>query len=67
MDLGDNLHILVAQRLAEELIALSDEYKDIIKPISEHEIKHGETTKLYSVYSKNFGNPNMPEKIQSRI
>ncbi len=64
MDLGDNLHILIAERLAEELIALSDEYKEIIKPISEHEIKHGETIKLYSAYSANFGNSSIPKRIQ---
>ena len=67
MDLGDNLHILIADKLAEELIALKDEYRDIITQIAEYEIKHGQIIKLYSVYSKEFGNPNLPEKVMSYI
>lgn len=67
MDLGDNLHILITDRLAEELISLSDEYRNTIKPLSEYQIKHGQVIKIYSAYSTNFGNANMPEKIQSYI
>jgi hypothetical protein len=67
MDLGDNLHILIADRLAEELIALSDENREIIKQIGEYEIKHRQIIKLYSVYSKEFGNPNIPEKVVAYI
>jgi class 3 adenylate cyclase len=65
MDLGDNLHILITDRLAEELISLSDEYGNIIKLVSEYEIKHGQIIKLYSAYSTDFGNARIPEKIQS--
>lgn len=65
MDLGDNLHILITDRLAEELISLSDEYRRMINPVSEYEIKHGQIIKVYSAYSVDFGNPNVPEKIQS--
>lgn len=67
MDIGDNLHILIADRMAEELISLSDEYKKIIKPISDYAIKHGQVIKIYSAYSANFGNPNMPEKISGLL
>lgn len=67
MDLGDNLHILIADRLAEELIALKDEYEDVITQIAEYEIKHGQIIKLYSAYSKEFGNPKMPEKVMAYI
>ena len=63
MDIGDNLHILIADRLAEELISLRDEYRTVIKPISDYVIKHGQTIKIYSAYSKDFGNPNLPEKV----
>lgn len=65
MDLGDNLHILITDKLAEELISLSDEYKNIIRLVSEFEIKHGQIIKLYSAYSTDFGNSSMPEKIQA--
>jgi hypothetical protein len=67
MDLGDNLHILIADRLAEELIALKDEYREIITQIAEYEIKHGQIIKLYSAHSKEFGNPKLPEKVVEHI
>jgi len=67
MDLGDSSHILIADRLAEELIALKDEYREVIKQIAEYEIKHGQTIKLYSAYSKEFGNPKLPEKVMEHI
>jgi hypothetical protein len=67
MDLGDNLHILIADRLAEELIALKDEYREIIIPIAEYETKHGQVIKLYSAYSKEFGNSKLPEKVEDFI
>ncbi|MDE1725464.1 MAG: hypothetical protein KGH76_06175 [Thaumarchaeota archaeon] len=64
MDLGDASHILVVDRMAEELISLNDEYKNIIKLVSEYKIKHGQIIKIYSVHSTEFGNSNIPEKIQ---
>jgi KaiC/GvpD/RAD55 family RecA-like ATPase/class 3 adenylate cyclase len=64
MDAGDSGHILLTSRLAEELTALKDEYRSIIKPISEvYEIKHGQKIGLYSAYSHDFGNPEMPTKV----
>lgn len=67
MDLGDDLHILIADKLAQELISLSDEYGATIKPISDYEIKHGQTIKVYSAHSEDFGNRAVPEKIQAYI
>jgi KaiC/GvpD/RAD55 family RecA-like ATPase/class 3 adenylate cyclase len=64
MDAGDSGHILLSSRLAEELTALKDEYRSIIKPISDvYEIKHGQKIGLYSAYSHDFGNPEMPTKV----
>jgi hypothetical protein len=63
MDIGNDAHILIADKLAEELISLRDEYRAIIKPISDYTIKHGQTIKVYSAYSKDFGNPRLPEKV----
>ena len=65
MDLGDASHILVVDRMAEELISLNDDYKRIIKPISEYKIKHGQIIKVFSAYSTEFGNSSVPEKIRS--
>ncbi|MDQ3726788.1 MAG: hypothetical protein M3307_00955 [Thermoproteota archaeon] len=64
MDAGDNGHILVAEKLAEELILLKDEYRKIINLISnKYRIKHGQEIKLYSAYSNDFGNPQVPAKV----
>jgi class 3 adenylate cyclase len=63
MDIGDNFHILLAERLAEDLITLKYEYRTTIKPLVDYKIKHGQTIKLYSAYSKEFGNPKPPSKL----
>jgi KaiC/GvpD/RAD55 family RecA-like ATPase/class 3 adenylate cyclase len=66
MDIGDNLHVLLSGSMAESLIALKDEYKTMIKPIGEYQIKHGQTIRLYSAYSQEFGNPEQPAKMLSQ-
>lgn len=63
MDIGDNFHILLADRLAEELIGLKDEYRSTIKYVADYQIKHGQRTKLYSAFSREFGNPQQPSKV----
>ena len=66
MDAGDNGHILIAEKLAEELISLKDEYRRVINLISnKYKIKHGQEIKLYSAYSNDFGNPRIPTKVSS--
>ena len=67
MDLGDSMHILLADPLAGQLIALKDEYRTSIRPITNYEIKHGQNITLYSAYSQEFGNPNLPKKVISNI
>jgi hypothetical protein len=62
MDLGDDGHILVSTRMAEDLRELSDDYKGIIKPVHDYSIKHGQALLLYSVYGRGFGNPKPPVK-----
>jgi KaiC/GvpD/RAD55 family RecA-like ATPase len=63
MDLGDSMHILLADPLAGQLIGLKDEYRMHIRPITNYEIKHGQRITLYSAYSQDFGNPNLPSKV----
>jgi KaiC/GvpD/RAD55 family RecA-like ATPase len=66
MDAGDNGHILIAEKLAEELISLKDEYRRVINLISnKYKLKHGQEIKLYSAYSNDFGNPRIPTKVSS--
>ena len=66
MDIGDNLHILVSSNMAESLIALKDEYKTMLKPIGDYQIKHGQTLHIYSAYSQQFGNSEPPAKMVSQ-
>jgi KaiC/GvpD/RAD55 family RecA-like ATPase/class 3 adenylate cyclase len=66
MDAGDNGHILIAEKLAEELISLKDEYRNVVSLISDnYRLKHGQKIKLYSAYSSDFGNPQIPSKVFS--
>jgi hypothetical protein len=62
MDFGDDGHILLSPKLAEDLRELSDEYKMIIKPVHDFTIKHNQTMLLYYAYGKGFGNPKPPTK-----
>jgi hypothetical protein len=62
MDLGEDGHILLSTRMAEDLREISDDYKQIIKPVHDYSIKHGQTLLLYSAYGKGFGNPTPPIK-----
>lgn len=64
MDLGDNGHILLADNIAETLTNLKDDYRAFIKLLStEYPIKHGKLLRLYSAYSQEFGNSDIPTKI----
>jgi len=62
MDFGDEGHILLSPRMAEDLRELSDEYKMIIKPVHDFTIKHNQTILIYSAYGKGFGNTKSPTK-----
>jgi hypothetical protein len=62
MDFGDDGHILLSTRLAEDLRELSDEYRKIIKPVHDFTIKHGQTMLVYSAYGTGFGNSAHPTK-----
>lgn len=66
MDAGDEGHILLAGNIAEDLIALKDEYRSFIRLISDsYEIKHGQKIRLYSAHSADFGNPRLPSRVKS--
>src|SRR6185503_5565984 len=57
MDLGDNLHILLEGNMAKGLMELKDEYRTCIRELRDYRIKHGQTIKIFSAYSDDFGNP----------
>lgn len=60
MDIGNDGHILLSSRIAEDLRELSDEYKKIIKPLHDYSIKHGLNLLIYSAYGTGFGNSIAP-------
>jgi hypothetical protein len=62
MDLANNNQILVSQSMAESLQELSDEYRKILKPLRDYELKHGHAMLVYSAYGEGFGNPDAPTK-----
>jgi class 3 adenylate cyclase len=64
MDIGDNRHILLSGELADQLVALKEEYRDTIKFIGDYPIKHGQTIRVYSAYSHGFGNPEPPRRLR---
>jgi KaiC/GvpD/RAD55 family RecA-like ATPase len=64
MDAGDKDHILIAESLAEMLLSLKDEYRHMIRLVSDkYKIKHGQKIKLYTAYSDDFGNSQIPAKV----
>lgn len=66
MDLGDSGHILLGEKMAEELMSLNEEYRQVIKLVSaNYQIKHGQRIKVYSAHSKDFGNPAAPSRVVS--
>jgi len=62
MDLGDDDHILLSPLTAEALRELSDEYRELIRPVHDYKMKDGNTILVYSVYGDGIGNPEMPKK-----
>ncbi len=62
MDFGDDAHIMMSPSMAEDLRALSDEYRHIIHPVHDVVLKHGTTMLLYSVYGDDFDNKKHPKK-----
>jgi hypothetical protein len=60
MDIGEDGHILMSARTAEDLIQLSYEYKKIIKPLHDYTTKHGQSLLVYSIQGSGFGNPHPP-------
>ena len=67
MDVGDEGHILLSSRVAEDLRQLSHEYSRIIHPLDKYNMKHDVQVMIYSAYDKRFGNPALPAKIKSKV
>ncbi|MEM2140969.1 hypothetical protein [Nitrososphaera sp.] len=67
MDLAREMNILASARFANDVKMLKPEYKNILRPIGDYQIKHGEKLLIYNVYGDGFGNkkPPSPDKRQT--
>src|SRR5438309_3409103 len=63
MDCGDAGHILVSQRIAEDLAQYSH-WRDNLHDLGEFEVKHGVKIQLTSLCTDQAGNPALPTKLQ---
>src|SRR5882724_8684045 len=62
MDCGDAGHILVSQRVADDL-AQDSLWQPLLHEIGEIEVKHGVKVGIVNVYTGEFGNPELPGKV----
>ena len=63
MDCGDAGHILVSQRIAEDLAQYSH-WRDNLRELGECEVKHGVKIRVTNLCTQNAGNPATPTKLQ---
>jgi len=62
MDLGGPMQVFASARIANDIRKLSPEYKEIMHPIGDYAIKHGEQLLIYNIYGEGFGNKNFPRR-----
>src|SRR6478672_8381959 len=63
MDCGDAGHILLSQRVAEDL-AQYGEWQSQLHDLGEVEVKHGVRVHIFNLYNKELGNREVPEKLR---
>ncbi|PYK62339.1 MAG: hypothetical protein DME43_00305 [Verrucomicrobia bacterium] len=63
MDCGDAGHILLSQRVAEDL-AQYGEWQSQLHDLGEVEVKHGARVHVFNLYNKELGNPEVPAKLR---
>src|SRR6476469_7963569 len=63
MDCGDAGHILLSQRVAEDL-AQYGQWQTQLHDLGEVEVKHGVRVHVFNLYNKELGNPEVPEKLR---
>jgi hypothetical protein len=69
MDLAREMNILASARFANDVRGLKPEYREILHPIGDYQIKHGEKLLIYNIYGDGFGNKKQPisDKKQKSI
>jgi TolB-like protein/Tfp pilus assembly protein PilF len=64
MDCGDAGHILLSQRVAEDLDQY-DPWRPLLHDLGTCEVKHGVRIDVVNLYGDEFGNPRLPKKFQT--
>jgi class 3 adenylate cyclase len=63
MDCGDGGHILLSQRVADDL-AHYRQWQSQLHDLGEVEVKHGVRLHIFNLYNEELGNPEAPEKLR---
>jgi TolB-like protein/Tfp pilus assembly protein PilF len=63
MDCGDEGHILVSKRVADDLEQYA-RWRHLLHDLGTCEVKHGVTLALVNLYSDEIGNPGLPKKFK---
>src|SRR3954447_15813161 len=63
MDCGDSGHILISQRVAEDLEQYGH-WQSQLHDLGEVDVKHGVRLHIFNLYNKELGNPEVPEKLR---
>src|SRR6266436_5266906 len=63
MDCGDEGHILLSKRVAEDLEQYR-QWRPHLHELGECEVKHGARVSLVNLYNDEVGNPSIPEKLE---
>lgn len=62
MDLADKMNILASARFANDVKMLKPEYRQILHPIGDYQIKHGDKILIYNIYTDEIGNKKPPAR-----
>jgi eukaryotic-like serine/threonine-protein kinase len=65
MDCGDAGHILLSSAVSEVLRQVSPTWSGSLHDLGEAEVKHGVRVHLYSLYSDEVGNKELPQKLRA--
>src|SRR5204863_1868108 len=63
MDCGDNGHILLSKRVADDL-AQYPRWRSLLHDLGECEVKHGVRIDVVNFYGDGIGNPHVPKRFQ---
>src|SRR6266403_5480338 len=66
MDCGDAGHILVSQRVADDL-AQDSLWQPLLHELGEVEVKHGAKLRIVNLYTSELGNSQPPQKLASQL